>query len=908
MLSATATLATGQMPSRSLREGFADPPADARMKFHWFVFGPAWTTRECERQLKAMAATGAGGVLLFPAYPVAVDDESRGVHNQRYLSAEFLATLREVAEAARGLGLSFDVVGGTGWPYGGPDVSEADSSRMLRLTRVEARAALPECRGSERRVAVFALREGKYAAVSEELSQHERLVFDDVPTRMQVKRAANGADGLTVDHLNAAAVRRYLDRVAKPLVDASGPALHALFCDSLEVYRANWTAQLPAYFQKKRGYDLVPRLPALFDDGDPEAPDLRFDFWRTVADLVAQEFLATLQGWSHEHKTIAAVEAYGTPPVALAAYRHVDLPVGEHYEWKMFNTSRYASSGAHLAGRREVWAEAWTWAGIPNRFGDSLEDLKLASDMHFISGINGLIGISYSYSPESAGSPGWMPYFGPVVNHNSPFWAHMPDFVSYVSRVSFLLRQGKPVADVAIYLPAEDGLAHAPTSQVMLNWIARDRLATRGVPSEFGLRNATRFEAAVVKTIVTNGYCCDGIDWSVLASNVTVSDGRLRIGDGDYGCVVLPNLTGIAPESLEVLSRFVEQGGLLIATKRLPDRAYGLSGRDERTEKVRQLVHSLFGSVPSTQPRQVGRGTVVFCRDEEASLRAGLRLRTPAIDFSGSTDSVAFAQRQTETADIFFVANLGESAVELQARFRTSKGTTQVWDPISGMRNRARIIDRTPAGPRVGLRLEAFQSLCVVCGESEAGVSDAPLWLSDNRAGAPMLPAPLRVTGPWTLRLGDSSPVSFEQLRSWTETPSSRYFSGRGTYEASFAIPPDYLRTRHALFLDLGRVCETAEVWVNGQRAGVRWMRPYLLDITKLAQPGSNRLRVDVTNLLINQVLGAGRPDYSAVYARYGQRFPPGDEWETVREPRTSGLLGPVRIVFASGGDDRQMA
>jgi hypothetical protein len=110
------------------------------------------------------------------------------------------------------------------------------------------------------------------------------------------------------------------------------------------------------------------------------------------------------------------------------------------------------------------------------------------------------------------------------------------------------------------------------------------------------------------------------------------------------------------------------------------------------------------------------------------------------------------------------------------------------------------------------------------------------------------------------------------------------------------------------MFLDLGRVYETAEVWINEQRAGVRWMRPYLLEITALVQPGRNQLRVEVTNLLINQVLGAGPTDYSAVYARYGQRFPPGDEWETVREPRTSGLLGPVRITFARRGDDGQSA
>jgi hypothetical protein len=38
--------------------------------------------------------------------------------------------------------------------------------------------------------------------------------------------------------------------------------------------------------------------------------------------------------------------------------------------------------------------------------------------------------------------------------------------------------------------------------------------------------------------------------------------------------------------------------------------------------------------------------------------------------------------------------------------------------------------------------------------------------------------------------------------------------------------------------------------------------------------------------------------DYSAVNAQYGDRFPGGDEWEQIREPFPSGLLGPVRLIF----------
>ena len=35
-----------------------------------------------------------------------------------------------------------------------------------------------------------------------------------------------------------------------------------------------------------------------------------------------------------------------------------------------------------------------------------------------IAGINDLTGVEYPYSPAWAGAPGWLPYFGPVMNGN----------------------------------------------------------------------------------------------------------------------------------------------------------------------------------------------------------------------------------------------------------------------------------------------------------------------------------------------------------------------------------------------------------------------------------------------------------------------------------------------------------
>jgi hypothetical protein len=100
------------------------------------------------------------------------------------------------------------------------------------------------------------------------------------------------------------------------------------------------------------------------------------------------------------------------------------------------------------------------------------------------------------------------------------------------------------------------------------------------------------------------------------------------------------------------------------------------------------------------------------------------------------------------------------------------------------------------------------------------------------------------------------SPVQFVtgdtgfHLKPWTKTALAN-FSGTGVYTTTFEIPTSYkgLRT----MLDLGRVSSVADVFVNGEHAGTLTWRPYQLDISKLIKPGTNELKIRVTNTEANQ-------------------------------------------------------
>jgi len=881
-------------PLEVLASEFRSMPPSSRLIMHWYVFGPAWIEQESLRQLRMMKDAHVGGVLLFPTYPVAVDDSARGVRNQRYLDDDFFRVLNAALAGARELGMTFDMVIGTGWPYGGPSVTEPDAAHALRMRSGPPTGLKP----SEKLVA--ALGEGEAAKY-----------FYSAPTGMQVKRAALGAEGLVLDHYNPDALTHYLESVAGEILKRTpAGAIRSFFCDSLEVYRANWTDEMPRIFRERRHYDLIPRLPALFDANDPDAKDLRCDFWRTCSEQAVEGFVRPLQRWLNRRGARSQVEAYGTPPVSLAAYRYVDIPVGEHYEWKEFSSSRWASSGGRLAGKRLIMAEAWTWLGLPDRFSDTLEQLKLCSDLHFLCGINALYGVTYAYSPVEMGAPGWPPYFGPIVNHTQPYWPYFSNFADYVNRASYLLQQGRPIAEIALYLPAEDCMAESGPEQLLLNWVTRDRMSSNGAPPEFRLKNALHYQADVIVAMIIGGYCFDGVDTFTMNDGMRVEEGRLRMGDGDYGLLLLPNLTAIDVASLEKIAQFVHGGGALIATRRLPETAYGLFNREDNRRRVKQLVSEIFGVVPSDVGLHInayGKGRAALVGDEQGSLREALRqLAPPDIAFREPSPSVGFVHRRTDHVEIYFLANTSDEPLDLQARFRSARPYATRWDlrtgeifevplarngeglsvPLGPLESCAVVFTSQPVAARRSYRVETNGKHEIRFGQTLK---------SEIVSG---LPAPLELSAPWQVTFGTplSKTKTLERLASWTEIPEARYFSGVAVYETEFDLPMAPART--GARLKLGRVCETAAVSLNGSPAGVAWMSPYEHDVTNLLRAGKNSLRIEVSNLLINKVLGDGPIDYSQVRKRFGNRFPAGEEWTVVREPRVSGLLGPVRLTF----------
>ena len=857
---------------------FATPPDDARAMVRWWWFGPAVVKSQLEKEMLAMKAGGFGGFEIQPVYPMALDDPARGIRNLPYLSADFLDAVSFVNDKAHRLGLRVDMTLASGWPYGGPHVSVQDAAGRLRqaihpLPAGATSVALPSIGDGERLLAAFIGpgTEGAFDATAmrplalDEKSGRtavtpgstERVVAFYLASRtgQQVKRAALGAEGFVLDHLSRGAIERHLATVAEPLLKAFGDRPpYAVFSDSLEVYSTDWTGDFLAEFQRRRGYDLAPHLPVLYTGRGADAAALRHDWALTQTELVDERYLTPVNDWAVRHGTRFRSQTYGEPAVTMSSNRLVALPEGEGPQFREFSFTRWATSAGHLYNRPVISAETWTWLNSP-AFAATPLDMKAEADRMLLQGVNQFIGHGWPYTPPGAREPGYSFYAAAVFNDHQPWWNVMPDVNAYLHRMSYLLRQGEPANDVAVFLPVDDVYAALTPGKVSVS-AEMHRFVT----------------PALTASILDAGHNLDYVDaQSVLALGVR------------HPVLVLPRVTRLAPAVLSKLQAYMEQGGKIVAIGR-PAMAPGF--RDARAigAAVVQATGKLFAH---ENVRQVA---------DDAAVGAALPL--PAdLKVASQAASIGFIRRRLKNADIYFIANTGNRPVDTTASLHAPRAHAAWWNPMDGTRTAA------IAAPSLALMLAPYESRVLV-------LTDAPQQATPAPAATARVLADL--SHDWQVTFPGSAPRRMATLQSWTDDPATRYVSAEVTYARDIELPATTAR----VLLDFGEctpldmvpavpagmramldspVREAAVVFVNGVRAGAVWSPPYRVDVTRLLRAGRNRIEVKVANLALNMLAGQERADYRLLWARQGQRFVPQDA--ALITPRPAGLLGPVRLL-----------
>lgn len=846
VLSAAAVLPAADTLAE-LEKSFQNPPADARIMVRWWWFGPSVTKPELERELRAMKEGGIGGVEVQATYPLALDDPASGFHNFKYLSPEFLDDLAFAGQKAKELGLRLDVTLASGWPYGGPHIPLDLASGRLRVVR-QTTGTMPQLADGEKLVAAFMdghlMPRGEPPPTAE---GHRFEFFIASHTRMMVKRAAVGAEGYVLDHYSRAALDAHLKYVGEPLLNAlAATPPHAIFSDSLEVYGADWTPNLIDEFRQRRHYDLTPYLPALVDDIGEKTRTIRHDWGKTLTELADDNYLRPLTEFAHQHHTLFRSQTYGMPPVTLSSNALVDLPEGEGSQYRHFSATRWASSAGHLYGKPVISSETWTWLHSPV-FRATPLDMKAEADLHFLMGINQLVGHGWPYSPPEAGEPGWRFYAAAVFNNHNPWWLVMPDITMYLRRISFLLRQGKPANDVAVYLPENDAWANftAGTGRVSIN---------QQMDTLLGPDLVTEIENA--------GYNLDFIDGDAIDH-----------GGVPYPILILPGVERIPLAAYQKIEAYRQKGGTVIALGRLPSLAPELREQGD-TPKIREISSR-------------------FSLTVESKLADALH-HALAPDVAAAPE-IGFIHRKLPFGELYFVVNTSNHPVQSKAVFRVKDLNPGWWDPFTG---------KIAGAESTDLDLAPYESRVLVF--AKARVAPAPPAASATTvvelSGGWKVTFPHDTETMQTLRSWTDDEVtryfSGQAAYERAVTVPAGMLRGRVflTLGEGTPVTAEGRRSGSGMRAMLeSPVHEASVVYINGKRAGAVWCPPYALDVTSLLHTGDNTIRIVVANLALNEMAKGSLPDYRALNAKYGERFQAQDMNQV--KPVPAGLLGPIRLV-----------
>jgi hypothetical protein len=697
-------------------------------------------------------------------------------------------------------------------------------------------------------------------------------------TGHQNSPASPEATGLEVDKLNAGYVKAYFDNYLDQYKNATGGlmgkrGLKYIITDSWEAGVQNWTDSMRTEFSKRRGYDLLPWLPVLTGrivESSQASERFLCDFRKTIGDLTVENHYDQLTTILHNRGMGRYTESHESGRAfigdGMEVKRKADIPMsatwtpgGPEGDPNSVVATGYkadvreSASVAHIYGQNLVAAESMTAYG--NTWAFSPERLKPTADMELACGLNRFVIHTSVHQPVSDKIPGLgLGPFGQWFTRHETWAEVAKPWTTYLSRSSFMLQQGKFVADI-IYYYGEDN----------------------NITALFGNKLPD----------IPSGYDYDFANSDVILNALSFENGLFTTPGGTtYKLLVLDqNSQNMPLPVLLKIKAMVEKGAVVAGSK--PVDSPSLS--DDQTE-FRKVVNELWNT--SNGEYKVGLGKI-YAGKSLADVLTAMQI-SPDFNYTKplETTNLLFVHRRLSKADIYWVNNRNNRVETLDADFRIAGKAVEIWHPETGKIEKASY--KIEAGRTiVPLHLQPSDAVFVVFRKDVGNTSyTAPETIEKQLAV---------VNGAWDVSFqpdrGAPVKITLDTLSSWSVNSDAgvRYFSGTGTYTKNIRVPETWFKKGERIWIDLGVVKNIADINVNGKNIGIVWKLPFHEDITDALKTGDNLLEIKVTNLWVNRLIGDQQPDVTKKYTYTTQQFYRADS-----PLLSSGLLGPVQIVSLS--------
>lgn len=876
----------------------------------WWWEGSAVEKSGLTAAMTQYEKAGLGGLEITPIYGI------KGKEQQfiPFLTPKWMEMLQFTLQEAKRLNLGIDMATGTGWPFGGPWVTDMDASKYVAFKKyvlpsgeqlaesiayvqepiirsanlkplpkdivlVEPVVANKDLQG----LALDQVRYAKPLPLISLIAYDEKGQFTDITNKVDtqgklnwtapfnatiyalfqgwhgkmVERAAPGGEGLAIDHFSSPAIDHYLGYFDKAFAGSDLTALRSFFNDSYEVDdargQANWTPDLFDAFLKKRGYDLRKELPALFAK-DSSAKHLRvlYDYRMTISDLLLEQFTRPWHQWASAKGKLIRNQSHGSPSNILDLYDAIDIPETEGTDILRF---KFATSAANVSGKPLASAEAATW--LNEHFQSSLGDVKLAIDKYFVGGVNHIFYHGTNYSPQEEVWPGWLFYAAVHFTPANPFWKDFGALNSYVARCQSFLQSGKSDNDVLLYFPFHDRNSQ-PGRELLHHFDGMEGF------------HGSKFEEAG-QELLEEGYTFDLIS-DLQLQKAKVVNGKIQTAGGQlFQTILLADVKYLPLETLDKLVELVKAGATVVMYENLPQDVPGYFQLEERKAAFKKKLQELSASKNT------------FLNNHLSELMKAARVRQETFKH------LQFVRRAYNNGHYYFISNTGKEPVADYITLSSKAKGAALFDPMLERKGVAGTRVSRDGRLQVYVALEPGESCIIQTGDFTG--EGFPYTVNAGKAEL--------ITGKWSLK-GPAS-ANMDELVSWTTLPGAQYFSGTGEYSIRFK---KLLGKATAWELNLGRVEESAEVFLNGKRLAILLGPVYKLIIPAAEIKADNELRIAVTNSMANRIIDLDKRgvEWKKFYnINMPARLPANrgaDGLFTAAGwmPEASGLLGPVTL------------
>lgn len=901
----------------------------------WWWPGSIVTEPDLTAAMEKYSEAGIGGLEIAVIYGVK-GEEDKFI---RYLSPEWMDIFTFTLKEGDRLNLGIELANASGWPFGGPWVDPEDACKNINFKtyslmkgdtlseKIEfIQQALVRPVGQRPDITklidpiaknsnlqLYALDQirfekplplqilmacsdsGEILNLTGKVSSGGRLnwtapsdnwtlyaLFEGWHGKM-AERAGPGGEGDVIDHFSGQAINNFLKHFDNIFKDYDISSLRGYFNDSYEVDDAsgqsNWTNDMFHEFYIRRGYDLSMNLPAFFQKDDPEKnARVLSDYRETISDLILEKFTTQWTDWAHKQGKTTRNQAHGSPGNILDLYAATDIPETEGNEITKF---KFASSAANVTGKKYASCEAATWLG--EHFSSTLDDVKQAADLFFLGGINHLFYHGTCFSPQDEPWPGFLFYAAVEFTPANSFWDDFPALNNYIAHVQSFMQSSRPDNDILLYFPIYD--RYADYGRGMLEHFDAISPAYNGSPFKTG-----------AETMLEKGYSYDYIS-DLQIKNTDVLDALLQTEGNIYKTLVVPACKYIPLETFSKIIQLANDGAHIIFYGGLPENVSGWADLDNRKEAYNTIKDELkfkTTGVADIQQADVGDGKVILGDDIESLLDFNMIPRESMLD-----GNINYSRRESPEGYYYFIKNQSETQFEGWLPLSVTAASAAIFNPTTERYGIAK--QRISAKGSFEIYTQLLPGESLIISTFNKKTSGKPY--SFYRPGS----GPVELEGQWSVEFikgGPSIPgiQGISTLKSWTDFGGEDYknFSGTAEYTLTFTLPAG---KADAWLLDLGKVCNSARVVLNGKEIATLIGPDFRVILDKKHLLKVNTLKIKVSNLMANRIAYMDRNniEWKRFYninmaARLRENNKNGlfnaSEWL----PRESGLLGPVTI------------